>query len=187
MKKKTYSWMSPLVKIKETKKYGKGVFAKHDINKDTILFVMGGYILDINDENKLVKEGGIASDKPIEISDCFSISPIDEESLKMMPQHYINHSCDPNCGWNGQLFLVSMRNIKKDEEITYDYAMIMCSNPNSDSYFTMKCKCDSSKCRRIISENDWMDPKIQKRYDGYFQWFIQKNIDKLKRKRKLKK
>lgn len=37
---------------------------------------------------------------------------------------YINHSCRPNCeadGPEGRVYISSIRNIKPDEELTYDY------------------------------------------------------------------
>lgn len=94
-----------------------------------------------------------------------------------MPQLFVNHSCDPNAGFNGQIFMVAMRDIKKDEEIVYDYAMLMHANKRSNSYFKMKCKCGSKMCRGFITENDWKISELQKRYDGYFQWYLQEKIN----------
>lgn len=169
--------MNPRLSIKDTRKYGTGVFAKQDIKKGDILFVMGGYVLSIEDENNLK---GVISDKPIEISNEFSIGPLKKSDLDLMPQHYVNHSCDPNAGFKGQIFMVAMKKIPKGTEITYDYAMVMNSNEDSNSYFSFECKCGSKKCRKIIAEDDWQRKDLQKRYDGYFQWFLQDLIDKNK-------
>jgi hypothetical protein len=76
---------------------------------------------------------------------------------------------------------VAMRNIKKGEEIAYDYAMVMNSNEKSNSYFKIKCLCGSKNCRGYIAEDDWKIPELQKRYDGYFQWHLQKKINKIKK------
>lgn len=35
-KKRTFSWMNPKLEVRDTKKYGKGVFTKKDIKKDEI-------------------------------------------------------------------------------------------------------------------------------------------------------
>lgn len=193
--------MNPKLEVRRTEKYGKeirpkfqgekkvyentgemgeGVFAKKDIKKDETLMVMGGYILDIGDENKLE---GIVADKPIEISENFSIGPLKPSDMKLMPQHYINSSCDPNAGFKGQIFLVAMRDIEKGEEIVYDYAMVMHSNDKSNSYFKIKCLCGSEKCRGYITEDDWKIPELQKKYDGYFQYFLQEKINKDKIKK----
>jgi hypothetical protein len=191
-----FSWMNPDLEVKLTKKYGKAnpaknvsgvkqynkisgdgkaVFAKHNIQKDSVLFVMGGYILNIEDENKLT---GIVSDKPIELSENFSIGPRKASDLPKMPQHYINHSCDPNAGFDGQVFLVAMKKINKGEEVVYDYAMIMHTNSKSNSYFQIDCVCGTKYCRGKIGENDWKITELQKRYNGYFQYYLQKKINK---------
>ena len=72
-----------------------------------------------------------------------------------------------------------MKDIEAGIEITYDYAMVMFRNEKSKHYFKMLCKCGSDNCRRIITEDDWKLPDLQKRYDGYFQPFIQDKIDQM--------
>lgn len=173
-----YSWLSPKINVSSTKDRGKGLFANNDIAKNELILVMGGYIFSIEDENKLNEYN---EDKPIEISEDFSFSPVTELDTEKMPQHYINHSCNPNCGWKGQLFLVAMKDIKKDEELTFDYAMIMHPNDDSETYFEMECLCGENECRKKISEHDWEKKEIQEKYDGYFQFHIQRKIDAKKR------
>jgi hypothetical protein len=36
---------------------------------------------------------------------------------------FINHSCDPNVGFAGDIVLVAMRDIRQGEELTADYAL----------------------------------------------------------------
>jgi len=36
---------------------------------------------------------------------------------------FINHSCEPNVGFAGNVVLVAMRDIEAGEELTTDYAM----------------------------------------------------------------
>jgi hypothetical protein len=43
-KKRMFSWMNPKLAVRDTEKYGKGVFTKGGLKKDETLFVMGGYI-----------------------------------------------------------------------------------------------------------------------------------------------
>ncbi|GIT46042.1 MAG: hypothetical protein Ct9H300mP12_06270 [Acidimicrobiales bacterium] len=42
---------------------------------------------------------------------------MDETSIR------INHSCDANVGFRGQVLYVAMRDIAIDEELCHDYAM----------------------------------------------------------------
>jgi hypothetical protein len=167
--------MNPKLEIRDTGKYGKGVFVrKGSVRKDEMLFVMGGSILTIEDENCLE---GILADKLYEIAENFSIGPRNVAELKRMPQFFVNHSCNPNSGFKGQIFMVAMRTIKPGEEVTHDYAMAMHSNPKSASFFTMECRCGSPNCRKVITEDDWKIPELQHRYNGYFQWYLQEKIN----------
>ncbi len=88
---------------------------------------------------------------------------------------YINHSCEPTVGFLGQIGLVAMRDIAADEEIAFDYAM--CLHPVAGlPRYEMRCSCGSRYCRKIITEDDWMIPELQRRYEGYFQLFLQEKM-----------
>lgn len=164
-----YSWMNPKLEVRESPLGGRGVFACEGIEADEMLFVMGGYILTLEEDNDL---RGVVADKAIEISDYFFIGPRDEKDLERMPQHFVNHSCEPNEGFKGQIFMMAMRTIDPGEEITYDYAMVMCPNPESNSFFSMPCRCGRVSCRETITEDDWEITELQERYYGWFQWYI---------------
>ncbi len=58
---------------------------------------------------------------------------------------YINHSCDPNAGFDDHGNLVAIASIRGNTEITWDYSTLE-YNPN----FRMDCKCGSLNCRNII-------------------------------------
>jgi len=79
----------------------------------------------------------------------------------------VNHSCEPNCGIGinntGAHDFVAMRNIRVNEEITFDYAM---RNYNVD-YFPRQCMCGSKRCRGKIT--GWKDlPEGKKKdYEGF--------------------
>jgi uncharacterized protein len=92
----------------------------------------------------------------------------DEREGGMM---HLNHSCEPNLGLQGQIVYVALRDIGFDEELTFDYAM------NDDEPYEMKCRCGTVSCRGTITGVDWKRPEIQRKYDGYFSWFIQRRID----------
>ena len=84
---------------------------------------------------------------------------------------HLNHSCDPNLGIQGQIVFVALRDIEKDEELTFDYAM------TDDENYEMECNCGSRQCRGTITGKDWMRKDLQNKYDGYFSWFTQRKID----------
>jgi len=178
--KTVYSWMNPKLQIRDTKKYGKGVFAKKAINKGEIVCIFGGYAMSLKEYFKLSPD---VLDYPSQISEEFVFGP--RHSFEVDDGYRFNHSCNPNVGYNGQIIMVAMRKIKSGEELTYDYAMELfpskTRNPKGvDRHDKLLCDCGSKKCRKIITEYDWKNPKLIKKYDGYFIDFLQRKVDKLK-------
>ena len=78
-----------------------------------------------------------------------------------------NHSCDPNCGIRLNAFgghdFIAMRDIKANEEATFDYAM----RNNTIDHFPARCTCGKKACRRSVT--GWQDlPQIRKdQYAGF--------------------
>lgn len=66
----------------------------------------------------------------------------DDDPFEWAPQ---NHSCDANTGLDG-LNIVATRDIKKNEELTLDYAVFL-----DETMEPFQCKCGSSTCRGKIA------------------------------------
>ncbi|MEI6155402.1 MAG: SET domain-containing protein-lysine N-methyltransferase, partial [Deltaproteobacteria bacterium] len=92
----------------------------------------------------------------------------------------VNHSCEPTCGFRGQITLVAMRDIKRDEQITFDYAMTDWGSPEL-GWTEMRCACGSALCRGHVGFKDWESPDLQLRYHGYFSRYIQDAINAIPR------
>jgi SET domain-containing protein len=175
MKKKMFSWLNPRLEIRKTDKYGRGIYTKKDIRKGEILIVMGGHICNTDQENQL---GDLATNYNMDISEEWSFCPTKKSDLNLMPQHLVNHSCEPNAGFSDQCFMISIKNIKKGEEITYDYAFVMWSSNDSKIHYELNCLCGKKSCRGKITENDWKIKTLQKKYGKYFQPFLRKKFKK---------
>lgn len=78
------------------------------------------------------------------------------------PEHFMNHSCDPNTWWADDKTMVARRDIHAGEEITYDYAMTEVDVP-----FEMECRCGSPLCRKLITNRDYLDVGWQERYGNH--------------------
>jgi hypothetical protein len=89
------------------------------------------------------------------------VPPEDFDFNKLSVEWYFNHSCEGNVGFNGDGDFTAIRNIKKDEELTYDYGLAEL-NPR----FKMRCKCGSKSCRRTITGNDWKSEEFKRRKAG---------------------
>lgn len=166
--KYSLSWLTNKVQ-KTTTCYGFGIVAVKNIKKGERVIIYGGYVMTPTQFNSLSNK---LKSFPFQIDDdlYFGLSQISE----IEDADYLNHSCDPTCGFGGEITIVAMRNIKKGEEITIDYAM--CSSDKKSVYGMKNCLCGSKFCRKKITENDWRERKLQKKYKGFFQPFLEKKL-----------
>ena len=161
------------ITVKNSKMHGKGVFASRNIKKNS-------RIIEYIGEKITKREGNLRSEKRLKrylnskktgsvyIFELNSRYDIDG-SLSYNKARFINHSCKPNCEVqikNGHIWIYSIRNIKKNEELSYDYGYEF----DEDDYSDHKCCCGSKNCiGYIISSDDWVKyknfvKKIQKNY-----------------------
>jgi hypothetical protein len=94
---------------------------------------------------------------------------------------YMNHSCSYNVGFDFKGNFITVRNIKKDEELVFDYGLAV-SNPD----FKLVCKCKSKNCRKIITGNDWLNESFVEKNKSYFLREIFSIRKKYNRKNNLK-
>ena len=85
---------------------------------------------------------------------------------------YINHSCEPNVGFAGNVVLVAMRDVDTGEELTTDYALF------DDYDGHMECSCGTASCRQTIDGRDWRRADLQRRYGTYFSWYLLRRFDR---------
>lgn len=88
---------------------------------------------------------------------------------------FINHSCEPNAGLNGQIAIVALRRILPGEEVTIDYAMC-----DASPYDEFDCGCGSNICRGRVTGDDWRNPALWERYAGHFSPYLQRRIEALR-------
>jgi len=165
------TYFSPRVEKRTSAIHGRGLFSIDNINKGEIVVVKGGYILTKNQRGEIGKELGPSE---IQVTEDLFIGPATASEREGGMMH-LNHSCEPNLGLQGQIVYVALRDIAIDEELTFDYAM-----NDDDPDEIMKCECGAPSCRGVVTGADWKNPEIQRKYDGYFSWFIQRRIDAAK-------
>lgn len=164
--KYTLSWLSKKVQKKKVS-HGFGLFAKGKIKKGEKVIVFGGYVMT---EKQFDSLGEKMKSYPFQIDDdlYFGLAKISE----VEEADCLNHSCNPTCGFDGEITIVAMKDIKKGEEITIDYAMCL----SSKNVVPMDCVCGFKFCRNKITSNDWKIKYLQKRYKGFFEPFLEKKI-----------
>ncbi|MDH5353822.1 MAG: SET domain-containing protein-lysine N-methyltransferase [Gammaproteobacteria bacterium] len=164
------TWRSPKIEVRTDTLAGRGVVAVEDIKKDEIVAIKAGHIITREQIKKATAEAG---DLALQIDDEFYIAPTTPEEVEDMSV-FINHSCDPNVGFRGQVVYVAVRNIKAGEELCHDYSM-----ERSDDY-ELDCHCGSPLCRGKVTGNDWQLPELQQRYGEYFSVYLLNRIKQVK-------
>ena len=63
---------------------------------------------------------------------------------------WINHSCAPNCEAeeiDGRVFIQALRDISADEELFYDYGLVIDERQTKKLKKEYACRCGARKCR----------------------------------------
>ena len=146
-------------KVKNSKIHGNGVFASKNIKKNTKIIQYVGEKIPRSEGDKrseLRLKTYLDSKKTgsVYIFELNKKYDLDGSPLYNKAR-YINHSCEPNCEVdinNDKIWISSIKNIKKGEELSYDYGF----NFDKSDYRDHVCKCGSKYCIGfIISSDDW--------------------------------
>jgi hypothetical protein len=178
-----FHWLNPRIEPRPTTPppppppRGDGLFAASRLKKGDCLLMIGGYILTVEEESRLT---GKSADNGVQIAKNLVLCTVRPEEWGGV--NYLNHSCEPNAGFNGQIALVALRDIAKDEEISIDYAMVLHKADKGPTY-RLACLCGASTCRGVVTENDWKIAALQEKYHGYFQPYLAAEIAKLRQRR----
>ena len=161
------SWISPKARKGISSDIaGRGLFATEPIGASEIVAVKGGHIVTTTQLRQLPDP---LPNSEIEIADglhLVALSPEEYDPVML----FINHSCEPNVGLAGNIVLITMREVTAGEELTTDYALF------DDYDGRMPCDCNTASCRRVIDGHDWRRSDLQRRYYGYFSWYLQRKI-----------
>ena len=150
--------MKKLYKIKKSNIDKRGLCAASDIKKGTKIIEYKGKIISVK---KSETDPKFDNDKAIYLFNLNKKYDLDGD-FKYNTARLINHSCDPNCEVDGvglKLWIYSIKDIKKNEELTYDYGFSF-----DKDYKNYPCKCGSKKCVGFIvkSESRWRIKKSKK-------------------------
>lgn len=171
------SWVSPKLGLQTSMIEGLGYFAEEKIEKDEPLIVQGGRCVHVTEMDNPGMEPCWYVGFQIE-RDVY-LCPFEIEGrLNLDGIFVVNHSCNPNAGFSGQVSLVAMREIHVGEEVTFDYAMTDLETDDEDAWNPEQCRCGQQQCRKLITGNDWRNKELHDRYSGYFSSHIAGAISK---------
>lgn len=153
---------SELCEVRRSEIHGRGVYATADMVKETrIIEYIGEYVNKEESEKRAWDQAAVA----VETGDAaVYIFTLDKKwdidgNVEWNDARLINHSCEPNCeAWieDDQIFIYSLRDIKKGEELTFDYGF------DIECYIDHPCLCGKSGCvGYIVHREQW--PELEKR------------------------
>jgi|TARA_Y200000002_G_scaffold130709_1_gene107721 SET domain-containing protein len=151
--------MKKLYKIKKSKIDNRGLYAATNIKKNTKIIEYKGKIITVKETETNPK---FDNDKAIYLFNLNKKYDLDGD-FKYNTARLINHSCDPNCEVDGvglKLWIYAVKDIKKNEELTYDYGFSF-----DKDYKDFPCRCGAKKCVGFIvnSQSRWRIKKSRKR------------------------
>ena len=150
MQHEPFHWLSPSLCVSEGP-LGRELIAKKAIPDGTLVHMAGGHVMTVEQCLQLPES---LKRFPTHISDDLLIGRMSLDEPDEAGE-FVNHSCDPNCGMQDQLAIVTRRPIQAGEAITIDYAMCMTS-----AVLDMDCECDSPLCRGRILGTDWQRTEL---------------------------
>lgn len=145
---------------------GRGLVATEPIGRGEVVAVKGGHIVTTAELEALPER---LQNSDVQITDDLHLVALTDEEYEPV-MLFINHSCEPNVGFGGNVVLVAMRDIEAGEELTTDYALF------DDYEGSMECGCGRPRCRGRIDGHDWQRPDLQERYRGYFSWYLERRM-----------
>ena len=151
--------MKKLYKIKKSKIDNRGLYAATNIKKNTKIIEYKGKIITVKETETNPK---FDNNKAIYLFNLNKKYDLDGD-FKYNTARLINHSCDPNCEVDGvglKLWIYAIKDIKKNEELTYDYGFSF-----DKDYRDFPCRCGAKKCVGFIvnSQSRWRIKKSKKR------------------------
>ena len=143
--------------VRKSKIHGTGIFASDNIRKGKkVIEYLGEKISKFEGDRRsnvrIQKYLNSKTTGSVYIFELNSKYDIDGSPLYNKAR-YINHSCRPNCEVkiiNGHIWIYSIKNINKDDELSYDYGYEF----DKDDYGDHICHCGSKNCIGYIISSD---------------------------------
>ena len=160
-------WLHNGVTVARSSIAGRGLFATVSIPQGTAVSRLGGQLCSTDELYKLLDAPEYVDSIVVDADTHLVLAPGNSN-------RFGNHGCDPNLWWTDEYTLSTRRDIPAGDELTCDY-----STSTADSQFLLRCHCGSSRCRQMVTGDDWRIPQLQQAYAGHWVPMLQHLIDQL--------
>lgn len=142
---------NPWLVLRRSKIHGRGVYARADIPKNTRLIeYTGEHITNAEADRRYDDEFMRRHHTFLFILNGRTCV---DAGVGGNISRFINHSCDPNCvAWieAGHIWIDALRDIRKGEELAYDYEYDFLPEYTVEDLEFYRCACGSRRCRGTI-------------------------------------
>lgn len=138
---------SPII-VRHSKIHGNGVFARRKIAANSLVIEYAG---------ERITARKAASRKSADPDNPFHTFFFSLENGRLIDgasdgndARWINHCCEPNCEAReeeGRIFIYTLRDIKRGEELNYDYGLIVEERHTPAIKRAYACLCRAASCR----------------------------------------
>lgn len=148
------------IRVGHSRIEGTGVFAKRKIPRGTRIIEYTGERVPINEVYREVDSGGPSRIYGFALSDTIAI----DGARQGNEARFFNHSCEPNCEpyiFEDHAYIYAMRDIRRGEELTFDYRLGPADRTSSVRFNTeeYRCRCGAPQCRgSLIAHSFRGDP-----------------------------
>jgi uncharacterized protein len=137
------------IKVRDSRIHGRGVYAARRIAKGERIIEYRGELISWKEADRRPPSD---PDDPHHTF-FFSLSngkQVIDAGSGGNAARWINHSCDPNCETDDagkRVFIQAMRDIRRGEELFYDYSLIIDERITPTLKRDYACRCGSADCR----------------------------------------
>jgi SET domain-containing protein len=134
--------------VKDSGVHGKGVFASRKIGAGACIIEYRGERITLDEADRRAE----ANKHPINHTYFFSVSDgrVIDGGCRGNEARFINHSCEPNCEAieheDGRVYIYSLCDIARGEELTYSYPLIYEGRHTAAIKRLFACSCGTPGC-----------------------------------------
>ena len=131
--------------------HGRGVFALAPLARGTRLVEYTGERISHDEADR--RYGEEHEDSPHTMLFAVDDAVVIDATHRGSSARWINHSCEPNCEAvqeDGRVFIEPRRAIRRGEELTYDYNLVLDERHTPALKRAHACHCGARRCRGTL-------------------------------------